>query len=95
MDSRLRGNDKVSIVSNDNPVNHQRKLHMETTTLNIGGMTCMGCVASVTRVLKAASGVADAQVTLTPPQARVQYDAAITGVEKLKASVEDAGFDAT
>ena len=32
---------------------------METTTFNIGGMTCMGCVASVTRVLKAAPGAGD------------------------------------
>ncbi len=68
---------------------------METTTFNIGGMTCMGCVASVTRVLKAAPGVADAQVTLTPAQARVQFDAALTSMEKLKSAVEEAGYDAT
>ena len=67
---------------------------METTTFSIGGMTCMGCVASVTRVLKASQGVADAQVTLTPAQARVQFDAALTSMEKLKSAVEDAGFDA-
>ena len=67
---------------------------METVTLKIGGMTCMGCVASVTRVLKAAPGVADAQVTLTPPQARVQFDGALTSKDKLKTAVEDAGYDA-
>ncbi len=39
---------------------------METTTLKISGMTCMGCVNSVTRVLKATPGVADARVTLDP-----------------------------
>ena len=67
---------------------------METTTFNIGGMTCMGCVASVTRVLKAAPGVADAQVTLTPSQACVQFDSAQTNVANLKSAVEDAGYDA-
>jgi copper chaperone len=66
---------------------------METTTLNIQGMTCMGCVGSVTRVLKAAPGVADASVTLDPPQARVQFDAARTNLAQLKAAVEDAGYD--
>ena len=67
---------------------------METTTLKIGGMTCMGCVSSVTKVLKAVPGVSDAQVTLTPSQASVQYDAALTNVAKLKLAVEDAGYDA-
>ncbi len=68
---------------------------METTTLKIGGMTCMGCVGSVTRVLQAAAGVAEASVTLDPPQARVQFDAALTNPAKLKAAVEDAGYDIT
>jgi copper chaperone len=66
---------------------------METTTLNIKGMTCMGCVSSVTRVLKAAPGVADAQVTLEPAQARVQFDAALTNAAQLKSALEDAGYD--
>ena len=30
---------------------------MENATLNVTGMTCQGCVASVTRVLKAVPGV--------------------------------------
>lgn len=67
---------------------------METTTLNIKGMTCMGCVSSVTRVLKAAPGVREAQVTLQPAQARVEYDAALTSPAQLRAAVEDAGYDA-
>ena len=32
---------------------------METITMNVEGMTCGGCVASVTRVLKAVPGVDD------------------------------------
>ena len=38
---------------------------METITMNVNGMTCGGCVASVTRVLKAVPGVTDVAVTLT------------------------------
>ena len=37
---------------------------METVTMNVNGMTCGGCVASVTRVLKAVPGVESVDVTL-------------------------------
>ncbi len=65
---------------------------METVTLNVKGMTCGGCVASVTRVLKAVPGVSDVSVTLQPPLARVAYDGARTTAAALKAAVEDAGY---
>ena len=68
---------------------------METTTLKIGGMTCGGCVASVTRVLRAVPGVSDAAVTLTPGQATVTFDALQTNVPALRVAVEGAGFDVT
>ena len=64
------------------------------TTLNIKGMTCMGCVNSVTRVLKAMPGVNEANVTLEPSRATVQYDGAATNAAQLKQAVEDAGYDA-
>ena len=67
---------------------------METTTFKVSGMTCMGCVNSVTRVLKAAAGVADAQVTLEPSQATVRFDAALTHPALLKQAIGDAGYDA-
>ena len=66
---------------------------METTDLNVQGMSCQGCVASVTRVLKAVPGVdgrrrhaasADAQ--------RVTYDPARTDVAALAAAIEGAGY---
>jgi copper chaperone len=67
---------------------------METATLDIKGMTCMGCVNSVTKVLKATPGVQNAQVTLSPGAARVDYDAAVTTIDQLKSAVEDAGYEA-
>jgi len=66
---------------------------METITLDIGGMTCQGCVGSVTRVLRATPGVSDAQVSLSPAQARVTYDPARTDTSVLRKAVEDAGYD--
>ena len=66
---------------------------METATLKVKGMTCQGCVASVTRVLKAVPGVRDVQVTLEPGTAKVSYDAAQASVPALEAAIEDAGYD--
>jgi copper chaperone CopZ len=66
---------------------------MENATLNVTGMTCQGCVASVTRVLKAIPGVADVVVSLQPGTAKVAYDAARTSLPVLKAAIEDAGYD--
>ncbi len=66
---------------------------METITMNVKGMSCGGCVASVTRVLKSVPGVTDVAVTLTPGTARVTFDPAQTGAPALRSAVEDAGYD--
>jgi copper chaperone len=66
---------------------------MENVTLNVQGMTCGGCVASVTRVLKAVPGVTEAEVTLQPGVAKVTFDPARTQPAALCAAIQDAGFD--
>lgn len=66
---------------------------METVRINLLGMTCQGCVASVTRVLKAIPGVTDAAVTLQPGAAAVTFDPARTGVLALATAIRDAGYD--
>ncbi len=66
---------------------------METITMNVQGMTCGGCVASVTRVLKAVPGVSDVAVTLQPGSATVTFDPARAGAAALRSAVEEAGFD--
>jgi copper chaperone len=67
---------------------------METVTLKVEGMTCGGCVASVTRVLTATPGVADAVVRLDAGSATVTFDPARTSVPALKSAIEDAGYAA-
>ena len=66
---------------------------METITMNVKGMTCGGCVASVTRVLKAVPGVTDVAVTQQPGAAKVTFDPARTGAPALKGAIVDAGYD--
>ena len=65
---------------------------MENLTFDVQGMTCQGCVASVTRVLRAVPGVSDVTVTLKPGTANVVYDSARTTATALKAAVQDAGY---
>jgi copper chaperone len=66
---------------------------MQTVTLGISGMTCGGCVRSVTNVLKALDGVAKAEVSLERNNAVVDYDPGKVGIDQLKRSVEEAGFE--
>ncbi|UTH74825.1 heavy-metal-associated domain-containing protein [Chromobacterium sp. IIBBL 290-4] len=66
---------------------------MADLILNIDGMTCGGCVKSVSGVLTGMAGVSEAQVSLEGKQADIQYDPAIVSPEELAAAVADAGFD--
>jgi len=66
---------------------------MQTVTIEISGMTCGGCVRSVTNVLKALDGVAKAEVSLEKNNAVVDYDPGKLGLEQLKRSVVEAGFE--
>lgn len=67
---------------------------MEKSDLKIGGMTCSGCVNSVTRALTAVPGVTRADVDLAAARATVTYDAAKTSPAALRAVIEAAGFEA-
>ena len=67
---------------------------MESVSLKVTGMTCSGCVASVTRVLQNVKGVSKVDVSLAEARARVEFDPGIANREQLRAAVESAGFDA-
>lgn len=67
---------------------------MATITLNIDGMTCGGCVKSVTKVLNDLDGVRSTTVSLENKNAQVEFDEGKIQVAQLVEAVEDAGFDA-
>ena len=67
---------------------------MATVTLNIDGMTCAGCVKSVTKVLNDLDGVHSATVSLENKNAQVEFDEGKIQIAQLVEAVEDAGFDA-
>ena len=66
---------------------------MQTVTLNIDGMTCGGCVKSVTRLLEGVEGVEKAEVSLENKNAVVEFDPAQTNPAALIEAVEDGGYD--
>jgi copper chaperone len=66
---------------------------MTTVTLKVEGMSCGGCVASVTRVLTALPGVSDATVSLQGGTAQVSFDEARTNLAALRTAIEDAGYE--
>lgn len=67
---------------------------MEETVIQIGGMSCQGCVANITSILAGLPGVMSATVSLEEAAARVRFDSAVVARAALVAAVEDAGFDA-
>jgi copper chaperone len=65
---------------------------VEAATIKVSGMTCQGCVRSVTRVLKAIPGVDAVEVSLERGEAALKYDPAKTGAPAFRKAVEDAGY---
>jgi copper chaperone len=66
---------------------------MSEAIVKVEGMSCDGCVRSVTEALKAQPGVVKAQVSLEAAQARVEYDPAVISVARLRQAIEEAGFE--
>ncbi|GAA5785452.1 hypothetical protein GCM10007860_03880 [Chitiniphilus shinanonensis] len=66
---------------------------MEQINIGISGMSCGGCVASVTRALQALEGVTEVAVTLDPGAAKVTFDPDDTDRRTIESAIEDAGYD--
>ncbi len=62
--------------------------------LAIKGMTCAACVRRVEMALKSVDGVADAVVNLSTERATVTLQPKAAEIERLKAAVADAGYEA-
>jgi copper chaperone len=69
-------------------------LNMNTTTIKIGGMSCGGCVKSITRALTALPGVTKAEVSLEQAEAVIDFDPGKMNRATLTEAIEAAGFEA-
>lgn len=63
--------------------------------LNVGGMTCQGCVRTIEKKLSTVSGVEYAHVNLGAGKCVVEYDDARTKPEDLIQAVQQVGFQAS
>ncbi len=67
----------------------------QTRIINIEGMTCGGCVASVHTATADIDGLDNISIELADNQATVTFDDSKTSAEKIAAAIDEAGFDAS
>ena len=65
---------------------------MNIVNLKVSGMTCMGCVNSVKRLLSAVDGVQSVEVDLASGQVQVEHDPARCAQEAMRQAIEDGGY---
>lgn len=66
---------------------------METLQLQVSGMTCGGCVASVEKVLRTLPGVIDVRITLADGKVQIGYQPGSVDAAQCIAAIEGAGYD--
>ncbi|NWG86806.1 MAG: heavy-metal-associated domain-containing protein [Hydrogenophilaceae bacterium] len=65
---------------------------MNALTLNVSGMSCMGCVNSVKKLLTALDGVQTVEVDLASGRVQIGYDAARCSVDAMRQAIEAGGY---
>ncbi len=65
---------------------------MESITLKVGGMSCMGCVNSVKRLLETLPGVVKVDVDLAKAEAAVDFDSNLTNLEAISICLVEGGY---
>ncbi len=66
---------------------------MQKTTVSVGGMTCAACVRRVERALGELAGVTGVAVNLATARATVVHGEQWAGLEALRQTVEDQGYE--
>ncbi|SDC57782.1 copper chaperone [Terribacillus halophilus] len=64
-------------------------------TLNVQGMSCGHCKASVESALNKLDGVSTATVDLAAAKVDVTYDDSKVSVDTMKEAIEEQGYDVT
>jgi Cu+-exporting ATPase len=72
----------------------ERKAHggYERLTLQLRGMSCASCVATIEGALHNLQGVAKASVNLAAQKAHVEYDPAVVGPTAIAEAIADVGY---
>lgn len=83
------GNDEIVLIE-DNEKKKEGKTM--TTVINVNGMMCEHCKATVEKVTKAVEGVSNSIVNLDAKNVTIEY-ADGTDIEKVKKAITDAGYE--
>jgi len=62
------------------------------STINIGGMSCDMCVASIEKGINALDGIVSVAVSLNDSNAVVSYDKSKVDVAKIEKAIEGRGY---
>jgi len=65
---------------------------MNTLTLSVTGMSCMGCVNSVKNLVGALPGIASVEIDLASGRVEVKHDPAQTNAAAIRSAIEDGGY---
>ncbi len=66
---------------------------MAKSVINVDGMACEHCVKAITNAVGALSGVSGVSVDLAAKTVTVDHDPEQASVDKIKAEIEDQGYD--
>jgi len=67
---------------------------MEKSVVKVGGMSCQHCANAITKAVSALPGVSDVAVDLKAGTVTVEHDPGKTDAARIKAEIEDQGYDA-
>jgi copper chaperone len=66
---------------------------MQQLELKVEGMTCEHCVNAITKAVSALLGIVNVIVDLDAGLVTVEHNSDISDVAKIKAEIEDQGYD--
>ena len=64
-----------------------------TTNINVSGMSCGGCAATVERALSQIQGVAEAEVNLSDKSVLIRFTNQPIDAEIINLAVQNAGYE--
>lgn len=65
---------------------------MNTLVLTVTGMSCMGCVNSVKKLVSALPGIAEVQVDLASGRVEVTHDPLQSNCQAISQAIVDGGY---
>ena len=83
------GNDEIVLIENNEKKKEEKIM---TTVINVNGMMCEHCKATVEKVTKAVEGVSNSTVNLDAKNVTIEY-ADGTDLDKVKKAITGAGYE--